>query len=352
MSGARYARVISLGDAGVTVLLPDGAVLLREAGPAVRIGDMVEVSGERVRLAARSDGRDPDTHEWWRLRARIPNLLERSRLTTVVRDWFFTRGFLETQVPVVVDTPGTEVHISAIPVDADSVRKYLSTSPELQMKRLLATGVERLVYIGRSFRDGERGHQHLCEFTMCEWYRAGGTVDSLMADVESLVEAVTGVRRIWVVLTVAEALERWGTPSDDPDVVARELVENVEPAIAGLGAVFLTRWPASMASLARLNEDDPAVCERVEAYVDGVELANGFLELTDHQEQRRRCLADQTARRRAGLPVYPLDEKFLDALACGLPNCAGIALGLDRLFMVAMGLDHIDDLTAFPPEVA
>ena len=290
--------------------------------------------------------------DWWRLQRVLPNLVRRAELLAALRGWFAARGFLEVETPVVARSPGLEVHLAALETRACGETRYLITSPEYHMKRLLSAGMPRIVYLGRAFRDHERGHEHLTEFTMLEWYRADEGPDALMADVEALVALATGRERPWTRLTVAEALARWGTPTDDPDDVLRQLVERVEPELGKLGAVFLTEWPRALASLARLKPGDPSVSERFEAYVDGVELANGFGELTDAVEQRARFEQDLAERRAQGLPEYPIDEAFLDALAAGLPPCAGIALGVDRLVMLATGAKHIDDVTAFPSRLA
>jgi len=171
--------------------------------------------------------------------------------------------------------------------------------------------------------------------------------------VEALVALATGDSvRQWTRLSVTEALARWGEPSDDPDDIVHQLVTRIEPELASLGAVFLTDYPASLASLARLNPLDSNVSERFEAYIDGLELANGFGELTDAVEQRQRLEADRSKRLALGLPQYPIDERFLSALERGMPDAAGIALGVDRLIMLSLGMKSIDDVIAFEPENA
>jgi lysyl-tRNA synthetase class 2 len=255
-------------------------------------------------------------------------------------------------------------------LDAFEVRGagFLVTSPEYQMKRLLADGWERIFQVCRCFRRGERGAQHNPEFTMVEWYRAHAGVEDVVRDTEQLVAAASGgVFRIgertidahppFSRVTVCEAFERWaGVPEDevlawaehDEDAYFRTWVERVEPRLAELDrAVFVVDYPAPMASLARKKPSDPRFCERFELYVAGVELCNGFGELTDPREQRERFEHDQAERSRRGLPVYPIDEKFLAALEKGLPPSAGNALGVDRLVALACGTTDIRRVLAF-----
>jgi lysyl-tRNA synthetase class 2 len=272
----------------------------------------------------------------------------------------------------VVPSPGLDVHLDALTVRTGPDERYLITSPEYQMKRLLAGGLERIYQLAKCFRNDEVGPQHQPEFTMLEWYRAYAGVDEVMADTEQLVAAmataISGVPVLhtahgpvdvappWPRLTVREAFARFAQvdvlallqEEHGEDTFYRLLVERVEPALSELGALFLCEYPASMASLARKKPSDPRVAERFEAYVAGVELCNGFGELTDPVEQRARLLADQAERARQGLPVYPLDEQFLAALEQGVPPSGGNALGLDRLVMLALGAAHIEDVTAVP----
>ncbi|MEZ4369137.1 MAG: amino acid--tRNA ligase-related protein [Kofleriaceae bacterium] len=267
--------------------------------------------------------------------------------------------------------------------------KWLITSPEFQMKRLLAARLERIVSVCRCHRDEEAGAHHAREFTMVEWYRAWEDLDAIIADTEALVAAVVTaiagrpVARVsgrdvdvtppWPRLTVADAMARWAgveVTGDEPaeelrarvvaagidvgsaqawdDVFYAAFVARVDPALAAEPRpVLLVDWPLPLAALARPRPDDPRVVERVEAYVGGLELANGFGELTDADEQRRRFEADRRARAARGRDPHGLDERLLAALAEGLPPCAGIALGLDRLVMLAAGLGDIREVQAF-----
>jgi lysyl-tRNA synthetase class 2 len=298
-------------------------------------------------------------------------LRERARVCRDVRRFFDARGFLEVQTPVMVPSPGLDVHLDAFEVAGGDrgAGRWLSTSPEYQMKRLLAEGLPLIYQIAPCFRRNESGVRHNSEFTLVEWYRARAGVDDVMRDTEQLVAAVTGGRvtlgRGERVLDVTPPLERIGVceafsrfagwsaeetlaaAAADEDRYFRTLVDVVEPALAALDrGVFLADYPATQASLARRKPGDPRLAERFELYVAGVELCNGFGELVDPVEQRARLEADQKERRARGLPVYPIDERFLEALA-RVPPSAGNALGLDRLVALACGTTEIAPVIAF-----
>ena len=296
---------------------------------------------------------------------------------------------MEVETPLVVPSPGLDVHLAALAVSTRAGERYLITSPEYQMKRLLAGGLERIYQLCKCFRADEVGEHHQPEFTMLEWYRTHAGVEDVMCDTEQLVahlarwvarrwprpgedDAIAARRRSpsaqcpallhtafgdvdvtppWQRVTMREAFARFGSTSmeealRDEALFYRVLVEHIEPGLAQLGAVFLCEWPARMASLARKKPGDESVAERFEAYVAGVELCNGFGELTDVTEQRARLIADQRERARLGLPVYPIDERFLDALAQGIPASGGNALGVDRLLQLLLGAPHIEDVLA------
>lgn len=225
------------------------------------------------------------------------------------------------------------------------------------MKRLLAEGLPRIFQIVPCFRRGEIGGRHNPEFTMLEWYRSGMSADEMMSETEDLVRLVLDVPTPFRRLTVQQAYRRYADverdallamAQGDEETFFRLLVDRVEPALAALEVpVFLHDYPASQASLARRKPSDPDWCERFELYVKGVELCNGFGELTDPVEQRARLEEDQRKRRAANKPVYPIDEKFLAALEGGMPDAAGNALGLDRLIALVAGADAIGDVMAF-----
>ena len=297
----------------------------------------------------------------------MKKLRERAAVLSRVRAFFDARGFLEVQTPVMVPSPGLDLHLSAFGVEGEPPPRWLMTSPEYQMKRLLADGWERIYQIAPCFRRGELGARHNPEFTMLEWYRANAGVDDVMRDTEQLVAAVTGgavrlegravdVRPPLDRVTVCEAFAAYAgwsesetleAASHDEDRYFRALVDQVEPALAARDrGVFLVDYPATQASLARRKPDDPRVAERFELYVAGVELCNGFGELVDPVEQRARLEHDQRARLALGLPVYPVDERFLEALA-RVPPSGGNALGLDRLAALACGTTEIAGVLAF-----
>lgn len=377
--GGRVVDVASdgfaLGDAFATAWIA-------AIGPEVEPGDLVVADVERagdegrlalVALAARHrPARRIERGEHARLAQDGvgANLVARARAAELVRAYFGSEGFLEVETPAIVPCPGLDPHLDAVAADD----RWIATSPEYQMKRLLAGGVPRCFQLAHVARRGEVGARHDPAFTMLEWYRAFAEVDEVILDTEQLVAAAVaelsgddtvggpaGPVRVappFERIAVDEAFVRWaGTaPGEalalagaDEDRYFRLLVEDVEPALARLDhPVFLVDYPIAQASLARARPDDPRVCERFELYVGGVELCNGFGELTDPVEQRARLLRDQAARRAAGKPVYPLDERFLAALEEGMPPSAGNALGFDRLVAVALGEPAIERVMSFP----
>lgn len=288
-----------------------------------------------------------------------------------LRAFFHRQGFVEVETPCLVPAPGQEVHLEALPVPSRGVdgvmrRRWLHTSPEYAMKRLLARGMEKIFQICRVWRDREGGAHHQVEFTMLEWYRAGADYRVLMEDCEALLRETARRAGTWPRLgrgdgevlvdgpfdriTVAEAFGRFAgleAPPGDEEAFFRTFLDRVEPRLGRGRPTILTEYPAALAALARLKPGDPAVAERFELYAGGLELANAFSELTDPDEQRRRFLVEQEQRRAAGLEVYPLDEAFLDDLG-RMPPAAGIALGVDRLVMLAAGAEAIGDVVAFP----
>jgi lysyl-tRNA synthetase class 2 len=330
---------------------------------------------ERVELEVPTPSAPRRETSRFRDRGLAARLRERRRGLSAVREYFDESGFLEVETPSMVVCPGLDLHLDAFAVTAPPER-YLITSPEYQMKRLLVGGIPRVYQLARSFRRGELGARHTPEFLMLEWYRAFADVDEVVLDTEALVEHVVtelrGTTRVvvdgravdfarpWPRWTVAEAFERIAGVDEstmldwaerDEDRFFRTLIDTVEPRLATLSTpVVLTRYPAPMASLARLCPDDPRYAERFEAYAAGVELCNGFGELTCPVEQRARFERDRRDRHARGLPAYPLDEPFLAALAEGMPRASGNALGVDRLLALASGTTDIHGVQAFPPE--
>ena len=298
----------------------------------------------------------------------MKRLAERAAIVREVRAFFASRGYLEVETPIAIPSPGLDLHLDAFEVAPAKEARFLSTSPEYQMKRLLADGHERIYQITRAFRAGEIGARHNPEFTILELYRAHAGVEAIMRDTEQLVARVTGgtvrlpgraidVRPPFARMTVCEAYGHYAKISpaetlrlaaEDEDQFYLRLVDVVEPALAALDrAVFLTEYPATQASLARKKPGDPRVAERFELYIAGVEVCNGFGELTDVVEQRARLEHDQEERRKRGKPVYPIDERFLEALARGMPESGGNAIGLDRLIALALGDTSIGDVLSF-----
>ncbi len=354
---------------------------VRIAGP-YRPGELID-DGRVVRPFAGADYPGPGTEVMRLPRRRLECLHARASALATVRQFFAAREFSEVETPLLVPSPGLEIHLDAVVAG----NGYLITSPEYQMKRLLAGGLERIFQICRCFRANERGPHHASEFTMIEWYRAYAGIDAIIADTEQLVHAVCGdlarvgdreirVTPPWTRMTVREAMQSFAGVRVDGAESAAELVAEVrragieiaddaawddaffaaflarvDPALAQLDhAVILEDWPAPLAALARRKPGDPKTALRFEAYVGGIELANAFDELTDPDEQRARFVDDQRVRAARGKPVYPLDERLLAALAEGLPASAGIALGFDRLVMLATGATSIAQVLAFTAE--
>ncbi len=302
------------------------------------------------------------------LSAKRPFLEIRYRTMEGIRSFFREEGFTEIRTPLLTTAPAPESNIEAVPADG---RRFLITSPELYMKRLLAAGYDRIFQLTPVFRSGERGRLHHPEFTLLEWYRLRSTHKDLQRDCQKLLRSLAkglGItqgpsyrgRRLdpaaeWRSITVREAflLHAGWDPVAAPNEERfdQDLVEKVEPGLGFPSPCFLEEYPANQAALARLKESDPTVAERFELYWAGVELANGFTELTDAAEQRARFNMVLENRRRAGLPPYPLPEAFLESVE-HLPPCAGIALGVDRLVMLFSGADSIDQVVAFHPELA
>ena len=297
------------------------------------------------------------------------NLQARARALAAVREYFAREHFLEVETPLRVPAPGVDLHLDAIPAHGG----FLITSPELHMKRLLAAGFPRVFQLARASRLDELGQLHEPEFAMLEWYRAFAGLPQVLGDTEQLLrvvaERVSGEPRLFGSdgqryelalpfqrITVREAFQEHAGIADAVDLAHTDearyfelLVGLVEPGLAREPApLFLWKYPANQAALARLSADDPSVAERFELYVGGVELCNGFDELTDPTEQRSRFEQDRARRAVEGRPIYPLDERFLGGLVSGMPRAGGNALGFDRLLMLATGAHELADVIAFP----
>jgi lysyl-tRNA synthetase class 2 len=340
----------------------------------------------------------PRSSPWWdkyRHGDRQPFLRARGEITRAVRNWFETQAFVEVETGILQISPGNETHLHALRTDVSSdgteILRYLRTSPEFSCKKLLAAGEERIVEFARVFRDREDGPLHLNEFTMLEWYRANAPYEAIMDDCASVIACAA--RAVGTAsfsfrgksadpfkepkrITVAEAFERFANidllatidkgegdraalamfagdtvrlTEDDTwsDIFSKVLTEHVEPKLGEGRLTILYEYPTPEAALARVKSGDPRVAERFEVYACGVELANGFGELTDVIEQRRRFEAAMVEKERRYQERYPIDEDFIAAVAQMPPAC-GVALGFDRLVMLASGATRLDQVIWAP----
>ena len=326
-----------------------------------------------------------------------PFLTARSAVIKAIRAWFDEQGFVEVETGILQVSPGNEIHLHAprtelVGAHGERSTRYLRTSPEFGCKKLLAAGETKIFEFARVFRDRERGDLHLPEFTMLEWYRANATYDFAMADgivVIAHAAQATGIGQFSFrgktadpfaepeLLTVAAAFERFAAidllatigdgkgnraalaaaahervriTEDDTwsDIFSKVLVEHVEPHLGQGSLTVLFEYPVPEAALARVKPADPRVAERFEIYACGVELANGFGELTDVREQRHRFMQAMDEKARRYGERYPLDEEFLDAVGA-MPDASGVALGFDRLVMLACGASRIDQVVWTKP---
>jgi lysyl-tRNA synthetase class 2 len=324
----------------------------------------------------------------WQPTASIDSLRRRAAIVARVRAFFEERGVLEVETPLLAAAPVTDPHLAAFscrprpeaqagsPSSEAPARLYLQTSPEYAMKRLLAAGSGPIYQICKAFRQGESGRHHNPEFTMLEWYRPGFDHHRLMDEVDALLVEVLGTppgeRRTYAEVVAEHAgidpltagLDELraaardhglghGLELDDPDGWLDLLMGGlVQPRLGHGRPTFILDYPARQAALARVRPGPRPVAERFEVYVSGQELANGYHELLDPAEHRRRFAADLERRRTLGLPAVPVDERLLAALEAGLPPCAGVALGLDRLILLALGASELADVLSFPIERA
>src|SRR6266436_2204103 len=338
---------------------------------------------------------DDQLSPWWSATRHAdirPFLAARSAITKAIRAWFDEQGFAEVETGILQVSPGNETHLHAPRTEladagGERATRYLRTSPEFACKKLLAAGEAKIFELARVFRDRERGDLHLPEFTMLEWYRANATYDAVMADSVVIIAhaaQATGIGRFWFrgriadpfaepeLLTVAAAFERFAgidllatidggegdraalalaareqvriTDNDTwSDIFSKVLVEHVEPNLGQGRLTVLFEYPVPEAALARAKASDPRAAERFEVYACGVELANGFGELTDAAEQRHRFTQAMDEKQRRYGERYPLDEEFLAAVA-QMPDASGVALGFDRLVMLASGAARIEQV--------
>lgn len=311
--------------------------------------------------------------------APLQNLQQRARILERIRAFFADRGIMEVETPMLSPAAITDPHIKSFstrytgPGHAEGITLYLHTSPEFPMKRLLAARCGPIYQICKVFREGEAGRRHNPEFTLLEWYRPGFDHNALMDEVATLVAPLLALEEKAVEkLSYRESFMRYA--SIDPLAVSLEdlmacarglgirgfdaelerdvwldliLTHRVEPNLGREGLCFVYDYPVSQAALAKLNPENPLLAERFELYYQGVELANGFHELSDAEEQRKRFTSELETRKKQGLEAVPMDERLLTALEAGFPPCAGVALGVDRLVMLALGAKSLAEVMAF-----
>jgi lysyl-tRNA synthetase class 2 len=314
----------------------------------------------------------------WKPSASINTLISRAQLIQNIRQFFISRDVLEVETPTLSCATVTDVHLQGFqthfisPFKADSQLLYMQTSPEFAMKRLLSAGSGAIFQICKAFRNEEAGRYHNPEFTMLEWYRHGFDHFQLMEEVDELMQSILRsqpadtisyqnvflqylkfdplnanlalIKKVCIQHGFTDIAEL----ETNKDTLLQLLFSHViEPGIGQLTPVFVTDFPASQAALARISRKDNRVAERFELYFKGIELANGFHELTDPKEQRRRFTLDNQVRADNKLPVMPVDELLLRAMDAGLPQCSGVALGIDRLMMLALQKQDISEVIAF-----
>jgi len=335
---------------------------------------------------------------WWQphsFQPRLPLLKLRQQVISATRAYFDSCGFHEVETPALQTSPGLEPHIMAFHTVLENhdgsprQKMYLHTSPEFAMKKLLVAGAGNIYQICNTFRNRENSPTHSPEFSMIEWYRTGANYWAIMDDCVQLLRGVATACKIqlyrykgkisnpfsvWQVISVADAFRQYckinlldtvgdaaalraeatriGVRTDDgdnwDDIFFRIMGERIEPYLGTPAPTLLYDYPAHMAALSKIKESDPRVAERVEVYVCGLELANGFSELTNAAQQRARFEADMDYKEQTYGFRYPIDEDFIAALETGLPECSGIALGMDRLVMLATGAENINDILWAP----
>jgi len=301
----------------------------------------------------------------WPLTRRERNLRQRAYILQGVRQFFNEKGYLEVETPHRIPAPAPESHIDAIP----SGSWFLHTSPELCMKRMMAAGYGKIFQMCRCWRDRERGNLHLPEFTLLEWYRAGADYFSLMEECEGLFRFVAeamglgqkiifrnreiDLSKPWERIPVKEAFRCYTQTSVNEalnlGLFDERMVQDIEPKLGIEKPTFIYDYPAERGALARLKQEDPTLAERFELYIGGLELANGFSELVDSEEQGKRFHMENANRQSYGKPIYSIPDKFLAELD-QMPPSAGIALGVDRLAMIFLDVEMIDEVVAFTPE--
>lgn len=306
----------------------------------------------------------------WQPSATLDVIRTRANLYKQIRTFFAARDCLEVDTPLLATSTNPDVNIASIKAYNSQTKLYLQTSPEFAMKRLLAAGSGSIYQICHAFRAAEEGRQHRSEFTLLEWYRVGFDYHQLMDELIRLIDDLSGHKNTFLRVSYTDLFMQQ-VSIDIHSINLQQLQTQCLARVPGVnirqlrfdecldlllslviapnmrGYVFVSDYPLSQAALARISRKDIRVAERFELFHEGLELANGFSELTDAKQQRERFMDDNRQRRRNGLSEYPLDEHFLAALDSGLPNCAGVALGLDRLLMVLKKLDSINQVMTF-----
>jgi len=281
-------------------------------------------------------------------------LRSRHAVVKKIRAFFDSRGYLEVETPVRVRSPGIDQYIDAIACESNF---FLAPSPELQMKRLLSCGMKRIYQISRVFRADESGRHHSEEFSMLEWYRAGTDYNGIMDEAEQLIREVVdtaGTSRHFPFQRVRlddlyEQQAGWIPSREwDEDRYFRDWATVIEPFLSSVPGIFISDFPAALAALSRLHRAKPETCERFEIFMDGIEIGNAYTELTDYDEHVRRFEEANRKRSSMGRRAYPADENFLQSVRSGIPDCGGIAVGVDRLVMAVLGIGTIDEVQTFP----
>ena len=319
----------------------------------------------------------------WQPSISMPRLKQRAEVLASIRRFFAERDVTEVETPLLANAGVTDPHLSNAVTHLNAFESkltpfYLQTSPEYAMKRLLAAGSGCIYQMAKVVRDDEIGRYHNPEFTMLEWYRVGFTDSDLMAEVDGLLQLVLGTKpaefvsyqqlfiehtgcdpltqegleqlKIWL---IGKSIGDWVAHETNMDTLLQLAISHfIEPALGQQRPIFVYNFPASQAALARLDEADPRVARRFEVYVKGIEIANGFYELTDADQQAQRFELDNLQRRQLGRPPAAIDYRLLAALQQGLPECSGVALGIDRLLMLKFGVNHIKEVLSFTSNIA
>lgn len=318
------------------------------------------------------------SHLMWEPTSSFDNQKLRAKLYGKIRQFFAKRGVLEVETPLLSQHTVTDPHLHSFKITNENEKRhyYLQTSPEYAMKRLLAAGSGPIYQICKAFRNGEIGSQHNPEFTLLEWYRPGFTYHDLMGEIDTLLQAIIqskkAIRKTYEQLFLdnlsispfqlsLSELHSLGQKSslqnvsdhNDRDTLLQFLFTHIiEPTLGFNQPLFVHDFPASQAALAKIDPQNPDIALRFEVYIEGLECANGFEELIDVTEQRRRFEQDNCKRKAIGFPNIAIDQRFLAALETGLPPCSGVALGLDRLLMTKVKTKRIDDVISFPADRA